>query len=131
MWFRRQQPHRPRSLAQALAGLPRPWFVDVIPTGHVAVGPAGIYLLGEFEDDDEAVAAAKQLRNAIADEVGLRLWVQPVVVRWGRYTELVEQTEHVYYVHGSRLAPWLAGRPGTLSLRQCHAVEDAFGDRAA
>jgi hypothetical protein len=130
MWFRRK-PHRPRSLGQALEALPHGWFVDRIPTGRVAVGPAGVYLLGEFADSESAVEAAKQLRQAIDDEVGLKLWVQAVCVRWGRFSELVEQESHVFYVHGANVAPWLASRPGMLSLRQCHAVEDAFRDRAA
>lgn len=130
MWSRRK-PHRPATLGQALAALPHGWFVDEIASGHVAVGPAGVYLLGEFDDRHAAVAAAKALRTAIDEEVGLRLWVQPVVVRWGRYSEIVEKQDNVFHAHGARVASWLADRPGTLSLRQCHAVELAFGDRAA
>jgi hypothetical protein len=131
MWLHRRKGRHPRSLGEALAALPHGWCVAGSELGHIAVGPGGIFLLNGFANGEAAVGAAKLLRRAIDEETGLRLWVQPVVVRWGEYTDQVLRDDNVVYLHGGRVASWLADRPGALSRGQRHALELALSEQAA
>ncbi len=106
---------------------------------HVVVGPGGVYLLetkalrgraaveegaltAHSMDDDETVWRHRGLRgrllaNAaalgldIARTAGVRPWVQPVVVVWGRFPQRVVEDAGVAYVHGDELEGWLRARP--------------------
>jgi hypothetical protein len=105
---------------------------------HVAVGGAGVFLLdsknysgeaslenGELrvrwlEDPDEGwvshgivrrmCAASAELSERIKAAVGVRVWVQPVVVLWMRFPQRVVEVSGVFFVQGDALAEWLLGR---------------------
>ena len=105
---------------------------------HVVVGPAGVFLLdsknysGEagIEDGELTVswledpgdgwvcrgmvpkmrAACAELKERIECGSGVRIWVQAVVVLWGRFPERVAQLSDVTFVQGDALVEWLGKR---------------------
>lgn len=119
---------------------------------HIAVGRGGVILLQsidpqgtvtvrdgepfvERQDDPIAEPEVTRLRpRALADAgafrtdvqriAGRRLWVQAVVVFWSDFPAGCVTDGHCVYVHGSRLAEWMARRPHQLGPAE---TEDVFG----
>jgi hypothetical protein len=105
---------------------------------HVVLGPAGLFLLDSKNYSGEALiesgelrvrwledpedgwvchgmvsrmrAASAELKERIEEATGVRVWVQPVVVRWMPFTQGVGQVSDVFFVHGDSVAGWLRGR---------------------
>jgi hypothetical protein len=106
---------------------------------HVVVGRAGVFLLDSKNYSGEACvdggelnvhwvenpkdgwvckgivphmrAMAAELKEAIEEATGVRIWVQPVVVLWMRFPERVAQLSDVIFVEGEAVSDWLRGRP--------------------
>lgn len=105
---------------------------------HVVLGPAGLFLLDSKNYSGEATieggqlrvrwledredgwtcrglvprmrAASAELSERIESAVGLRVWVQPVVVLWMPFPQGVVEVSGVYFIQGQSLADWLLGR---------------------
>lgn len=105
---------------------------------HVVTGPPGSFLLEtknlagtisvedgvliarQFDDPDEIYrytslaprlrGQAKELSAHLRHESGCRKWVNAVAVIWGHFPQGLITTENVTYIHGDRVADWLAGR---------------------
>lgn len=120
------------------------------PYDHIAVGPGGLILLESLSPEGVVVMDADQLvveRNASppgpprrerlrpqarADAVTLResvqriarrrLWVQAVVVLWSDFPAGCVADGRCVYIHGSRLADWMARRPHQLDEAQVDEV---------
>lgn len=117
---------------------------------HVAVGPGGVVLMQSIDPQGTVTMRAGEpfverpavlhrepdsirLRprvlgeaGAFRDEVlrvaGRRLWVQAVVVLWSDFPAGVVADGRCAYVHGTRLADWLARRPHQLAAGDVEAV---------
>jgi len=122
------------------------WFVrhdivreDRANRDHVAVGPAGVFLMdsknfsgiGSVESDGLHVrqvedpadgwtceglgtrmrAWGAELGESIRTATDVAVWVQPVVVLWMDFPPKVLESSGVFYVEGKSLGDWLAGRP--------------------
>ena len=111
---------------------------------HVAIGPAGVYLLdsknlaGAIEVDGDVIRAryrdyprddytldkiglwmrseAAKLKGEIERLTGERVWVQSVVVIWGHFDTQPVDGDRVTFIHGNALADWLRARPVRLPL---------------
>lgn len=109
---------------------------------HIAVGPGGLILLEslgpdgvvtmshgepvvEYRDGTASAPRRERLRpRALADATAVRdsvqriarrrLWVQAVVVLWSDFPAGCVADGRCVYIHGSRLASWLARRPHQL-----------------
>ena len=118
---------------------------------HVVVGPGGVFLLDsknlsgtvtvgdrglttEFADADRDAftytrlgnamrGAAVRLKEDLEDQTKLTLWVQAVVVVWGEFSQEPVEQHNVVYLHGDKLASWLAERPNRLSPRNQSLIE--------
>ncbi len=125
---------------------------------HVAVGPAGIFLLetknlgGIVElrdgiphlrrrlDPDadtrldqirpRALAAAAHLKQDIQRRTGHRTWVQAVVVLWSDFPEGNVHDGRCIFVHGPRLHALLHGRPNQLDPQDVEEIATAVADIA-
>jgi Nuclease-related domain len=110
---------------------------------HVAVGPGGVILLQSIDPrgtvtvhDGEpfverrhepeaepevtrlrprALADAGAFRDDVLRVAGQRVWVQAVVVFWSEFPAGCVTDGRCVYIHGSRLAEWIARRPHQLS----------------
>ena len=124
---------------------------------HVLVGPAGVFLLEtknlrgnvavkrgvlsvrwpEAPDDGydnehlarRARASAATLSGLLQGE-GIRIWVQPVVVLWGRFDQASIQSESVAWVAGKALTRVLRARPTALSAGDIGRVTAILGSAA-
>ena len=111
---------------------------------HVLVGPAGVFLLetkylrgvvqvrnevfgvtydehaNRFESFEKVsrgvVQAAVRLKQTIEDREGVKVWVQPVVVVWGRFPQRVVEADRITYLAGEDLIAWVRQRQGVLSV---------------
>ena len=122
--------------------------------GHLLIGPGGVYLVntenwsGEISISDngfprtenadasdewgqyslpgrmQAAAAAKS--QTLTALVGEAVWVEAVVVFWGRFDQMFVVTDKVTYVHGAALATWLQSRAETLPMPKRHALLAKF-----
>jgi hypothetical protein len=109
---------------------------------HVAVGPAGVFLIESKslhgllsvekdvlfvrwrEDPDEGYeiryygprvrAAAAELARILGQHAG-RVWVQPLIVLWGSFDQRAVESRRVAWVRGADLADVLGARPIQLS----------------
>jgi Nuclease-related domain len=61
-----------------------------------------------------ALTDASAFRSDVARVTGRRLWVQAVVVIWSDFPAGCVADGRCVYIHGSRLADWLARRPHQL-----------------
>jgi hypothetical protein len=61
-----------------------------------------------------ALTDASALRSDVARVTGRRLWVQAVVVIWSDFPAGCVADGRCVFIHGSRLADWLARRPHQL-----------------
>ena len=61
---------------------------------------------GIFAKEGSASAALKQF---IKERVGVTLWIQPVVVLWGRFEQGATEVDRVIFVRGGELVDWLCG----------------------
>ncbi|HEY5430651.1 MAG TPA: NERD domain-containing protein [Solirubrobacteraceae bacterium] len=119
---------------------------------HIAVGYGGVILLQSIDpqgtvtmrdgepfverrDDPAIEPVVTRLRpRAVADAgafridvermAGRRLWVQAVVVFWSEFPAGCVTDGRCVYVHGSRLAEWMARRPHQLNAAES---DDVFG----
>ncbi|MGH2856970.1 MAG: nuclease-related domain-containing protein [Solirubrobacteraceae bacterium] len=117
---------------------------------HVAVGPGGVVLMQSIDPEGtvtlhagepfvqrpavlarepnsvrlrpRALSDAGALRDEVLQVAGQRLWVQAVVVLWSEFPAGVVADGRCAYVHGSRLADWLARRPHQLADADSEAV---------
>lgn len=117
---------------------------------HVAVGPGGVVLmqsidpqgavtmragepfverpkLGQREPDcvrlrPRVLGDAGAFRDEVLRVADRRLWVQAVVVLWSDFPAGVFADGRCAYVHGTRLADWLARRPHQLAAAEAEAV---------
>lgn len=149
-----------RNTARALRRMDARWFaVHDKTTGrgnvdHVAVGPAGVFLLesknlsGTVEVDERGLtavfgdaaidsytnaklprgmrASAAQLNELIAASTHLRPWVHAVVVIWGEFPQRRYERESVTYIAGDDLPAWLEGLPDRLSARDANLIRLAL-----
>ena len=121
---------------------------------HVAVGPAGVYLLetknlqgiveikagaphlnrrhdpqaGETfrRIRPRALDAARHIKGDIQQRTGHCLWVQAVVVFWSDFPEQLVEDGKCVYIHGSRLKAWLAARPELLDPARVQEIAAAI-----
>ncbi|MDX6481936.1 MAG: hypothetical protein QOG85_2446 [Gaiellaceae bacterium] len=122
---------------------------------HVAVGPAGVYLLdsknlygrlsveeagltatyGDFVRDSYAfprlggslTREAINLKERIQTTTGVSCkWVQAIVVIWGDFPEAETEQDDVLYIAGERLEGWLRDRRGRLSEHDLRLVQAGF-----
>jgi hypothetical protein len=120
---------------------------------HIAVGPPGVFLLETKslggllsvrhgvlttrapEEPDHAyddrrlrgrvlASAAATARDLRAD--GISVWVQPVVVLWGRFEQASVLSGDVAWVRGNDLARVLAARPARHTPEQIEAIAAAL-----
>jgi hypothetical protein len=117
---------------------------------HVAVGPGGVILLQSIDPQGtvtmragepfverqhqphatpevarlrpRAIADAGAFREDVQRVAGQRLWVQPVVVFWSEFPAGCVVDGRCVYIHGSRLAEWIARRPHQLNPVQADDV---------
>jgi hypothetical protein len=120
---------------------------------HIAIGPGGVIVLQSISPDGvvtmrggepvterrptpESPARAQRLRpRALSDAsafrhdverlTGRRLWVQAVVVIWSEFPSGCVTDGHCVFIHGSRLAGWLARRPHQLDSAETEDVAAA------
>jgi Nuclease-related domain len=126
---------------------------------HVAVGPAGVFLLetkrphGEVViedgslwvnriDDPDASAysmpelagrvrgEASRLSAELGEATGRRPWVHAVVVIWAPFPQTAIECDRVAYVHGDELKTWLASRPERLNGDAQRQLVEAVRNRA-
>lgn len=118
---------------------------------HIAVGPGGVILLQSIdpqgtvtisagepfverrrEPDAEpevtrlrprVLADATAFRDDVQRTAGRRLWVQTIVVFWSEFPAGCVADGRCFYIHGSRLADWMARRPHQLTPAE---AEDVF-----
>ncbi|MGH2895879.1 MAG: nuclease-related domain-containing protein [Solirubrobacteraceae bacterium] len=109
---------------------------------HIAIGPGGVIVLQSISADGvvtmrggepvleqrsspdaaprlqrlrpRAVTDAAAFRGDVERLSGRRLWVQAVVVLWSDFPAGCVVDGHCVFIHGSRLAGWLARRPHQL-----------------
>jgi nuclease-like protein len=145
-----------RATANALRALGSEWYVRHDLQGrfgnldHIAVGPAGVFLLdsknlsgrAEVEDgvlharfqdspvDDRAytglsralLGAAAGLRERLKGQLGWIVDVHPVVVLVGRFPQGRTEAGRVTYVSVDELAAWLAEQPRRLASQDLDAI---------
>ena len=120
---------------------------------HIAIGPGGVIVLQSISPEGvvtmrggepvterrptpESPARAQRLRpRALSDAsafrhdverlTGRRLWVQAVVVIWSEFPAGCVTDGHCVFIHGSRLAGWLARRPHQLDAGETEDVAAA------
>ena len=122
---------------------------------HIAIGPGGVILMQSMSPAGavtmrsgqpvvehptapgaqprlerlrpRALADAAAFRDGVQRLTGRRLWVQAVVVFWAEFPDGCVADGRSVFIHGSRLAEWMARRPHQLDPRDvddvCAAVE--------
>ena len=80
----------------------------------------GVLVARQFDDEDEIFryhrlasrlrGQAKELSARLHAETGRRTWVSAVVVIWGHFPDGEVTHEKVTYIHGDKLAAWLAAQ---------------------
>ena len=120
---------------------------------HIVVGPGGVYVLdsknlsGTVMVDRRGLTishpdtpsrpktygigqgtrhASRRMSGELRATVGVKLWVQAVIVIWGDFPAGVVKANEVFYVAGNRIADWLAVRPRTLEPREMRLIELAL-----
>jgi hypothetical protein len=121
---------------------------------HIAIGHGGVIMLQSLSPDGvvtmrsgepilerraepdaeprlerlrpRALADATAFRDDMERVTGRRLWVQAVVVLWSEFPAGCVTDGHCVYIHGSRLAAWMARRPHQLDLVEAEGVFDAI-----
>lgn len=78
-----------------------------------------------------ALSDASSLRHDVERLTGRRLWVQAVVAIWSDFPAGCIADGHSVYIHGSRLAGWLARRPHQLDPPETEAVAAAVASLVA
>jgi hypothetical protein len=73
-----------------------------------------------------ALSAAARLKKEIEQLTGVRTWVQAVVVFWSEFPEGVVDDGRCVFVHGSRLADWIRGRPCGLNQENADSIARAI-----
>ena len=121
---------------------------------HIVVGPGGVFLIdskvlgGAVGVDGDRVhvirgtemldnyseplgrrirGQAYGLHREISSTTGLRPWVQGIICFWNDFDEGVYENEGAVFVHGSRLAEWIAARPKRLVGADLRAVLGYLG----
>ena len=117
---------------------------------HIAVGPGGVILLQSMGPDGvvtmqsgepvlerrstseapprlerlrpRALADAATFRDGVQRLTGRRLWVQAVVVFWSEFPAGCVADGRCVFIHGPRLAEWMARRPHQLDPRDADEV---------
>jgi hypothetical protein len=117
---------------------------------HIAVGPGGVILLQSMGPDGvvtmrsgepvlecraasdapprlerlrpRALADAATFRDGVQRLTGRRLWVQAVVVFWSEFPDGCVADGRCVFIHGPRLAEWMARRPHQLDPRDADQV---------
>ncbi len=117
---------------------------------HIAVGPGGVILLQSMAPDGvvtmqsgepvlerrsssdappglerlrpRALADAATFRDGVQRLTGRRLWVQAVVVFWSEFPAGCVADGRCVFIHGPRLAEWIARRPHQLDPRDADQV---------
>lgn len=125
---------------------------------HIAVGPGGLILLQsmspqgvvrmigsepvvELAADGRAAPQVQRLRpTALIDATTVRervqriarrrMWVQAVVVLWSEFPAGCVADGRCVYIHGSRLAEWMARRPNQFDAAEAEAVTAAVQELA-
>jgi len=125
---------------------------------HVAIGPGGVILMQSMDPDGvvamqsgepvlecrsgtdapprlerlrpRALADAAAFRDAVQRLSGRRLWVQAVVVFWSEFPAGCVADGRCVFIHGPRLAEWMARRPHQLDPRDADAVYAAVNSLA-
>ena len=69
-----------------------------------------------------ALADAAAFRDGVQRLTGRRLWVQAVVVFWTEFPEGCVADGRSVFIHGSRVAEWMARRPHQLDPREADEV---------
>jgi hypothetical protein len=120
---------------------------------HIAIGHGGVIVLQSMDPDGvvalrggelvaerplspgapprlerlrpRALADASALRSDVARLTARRLWVQAVVVIWSDFPAGCIADGRCVYIHGSRLAEWLARRPHQLDPAEADDVAAA------
>jgi hypothetical protein len=118
---------------------------------HIAIGPGGVILMQSMSPAGvvsmrsgepvlehpappgtqprlerlrpRALADAAAFRDGVQRLTGRRLWVQAVVVFWSEFPEGCVADGRSVFIHGSRLAEWMARRPHQLDPRD---VDDVY-----
>ncbi|MGZ4273522.1 MAG: hypothetical protein ACXVR1_16945 [Solirubrobacteraceae bacterium] len=117
---------------------------------HIAVGPGGVILMQSMSPAGivtmrsgepvlehpatgraqprlerlrpRALADAATFRDGVQRLTGRRLWVQAVVVFWAEFPDGCVADGRTVFIHGSRLAEWMARRPHQLDPREADEV---------
>ncbi len=117
---------------------------------HIAVGPGGVILLQSMDPDGvvtmqsgepvlerrstsdapprlerlrpRALADAAAFRDGVQRLTGRRLWVQAVVVFWYEFPDGCVADGRCVFIHGPRLAEWMALPPHQLDPRDADEV---------
>jgi hypothetical protein len=120
---------------------------------HIAIGPGGVILMQSMDPDGvvtmesgepvlerrsasgapprlerlrpRALADAAAFRDGVQRLCGRRLWVQAVVVFWSEFPAGYVADGRCVFIHGPRLAEWMARRPHQLDPRDADAVYTA------
>ncbi len=151
---------------RVLLGLPEQRWTVVSPyshrsghSGHVLVGPAGVYLViarkppGSVRVKDgvpwfrqgadsqherpatdvarKALDPAQALAREIRSRTGRGPTVHAVVVLWSEFPQRVAETNQVTFVHGRELAGWLRSRAPELDRPGLDEVAQATANIAA
>jgi hypothetical protein len=118
---------------------------------HIAVGPAGVFLLdskrlgGTAEvgpdgltvrrpDEPEMsyrhpgsghlLSLARETHERVLARARIRIWVTPVMVLWGEFPQRVARGRCVY-LHGDELADWLRAEPQTIAPSRVEQIATA------
>ena len=120
---------------------------------HIAIGPGGVIVLQSMSPDGvvtmrggeliqerrttpdapprlqrlrpRALSDASAFRHDVERLTGRRLWVQAVVVIWSEFPAGCVADGRCVFIHGSRLAGWLARRPHQLDSAETEDVAAA------
>ncbi len=119
---------------------------------HIAIGQGGVIVLQSISPDGvvtmrggelilerrdadasprlqrlrpRALSDASAFRHDVERLTGVRLWVQAVVVIWSEFPAGCVADGHCVFIHGSRLAGWLARRPHQLEAAETDDVAAA------
>ena len=120
---------------------------------HIAIGQGGVIVLQSISPDGvvtmrggelllerrpspdapprierlrpRALADASAMRHDVERVTGRRLWVQAAVVIWSEFPAGCVTDGRCVYLHGSRLADWLARRPHQLDPAETDVVAAA------
>jgi hypothetical protein len=101
-------------------------------SGSIGVGSGEVFVMRSEDPTDNYVhdvgrvvrGQAYDLHTRISEHAGSSLWVQGVVVFWGRFDERVFDDEEVRvsYVHGDDVADWIERQRRSLGPKQIRAA---------